>query len=214
MVNNEPVTPTAQAEEPVQPEGVKSGTGIVRHLNIIIPSAVVLMCAVIVFFMLLGEIRYANSVQGRFVCSSSESSESCMVFERDGTYSFYEDSDSTPVKGSWEMVSGKIYLTESTSGNSDTMYYIGSKHLAFDDENFLKGKVPEKSAFDAEFTADDGTVYVFENDGTCYTSEDGRNTELGKYITDGNFIVITIEDTAHTYLNCGEGITPVFFTQS
>ena len=198
------------------PENTHTGKkpGIVKHLNIIIPSIVVLICAVAMCFMLFAETERAGAIYGKFVCNSSHKTDAYIVFDRDGSYSFYESEGAVPMNGTWDAATGKLVLTENTSGNSDIMYFVDGKYLAFDDENFLMGSVPDDSKFNADFTAEDGTVYTFESDGKCYTSEDGRNTELGRYITDGKFIVITIENTAHTYLNCGDGITPVYFTRS
>lgn len=217
--NHETPTPAASPDSnPPVKTAAKPGrnalNGIVRYLNIIIPSIAVCLCAVVVFYLLQGEIKDSNSVHGTFVSSSSQGTGAYITFDRNGTYSFCENETASPQNGIWTMNGGKFTVTESTSGISKSMYFIDSKYIAFDDENFLEGDVPEKSLFDAQFTADDGTVYVFGSDGKCYTSEDGRNTELGGYITDGKFIVITIENKTHTYLNCGDGITPVYYTHA
>lgn len=202
--------PAGEAEK----TGASATGNIAGYLKIIIPLIVVCVCGVVVYYMLQGVIADSNSVHGKFVSNASQDTGAYIIFDRDGSYIQRESENGSELSGSWIMGNNGYTLTESESGKSKTMYYIDSKYIAFDDENFLEGTVPEASLFDAEFVADDGTVYVFGSDGKCYTSEEGRNTELGTYMTDGMFIVITSENIAHTYLNCGDGITSVFFTQA
>ncbi len=185
---------------------------IMKHLNIIIPSLVVVICAIAVFFLVQNEIKNSNGINGEFVCAT-EDSMSRIVFEKNGNYTFFEENISSPEKGEWKADSSKIILTNGETGKSESAYIIDNKYIAFNDDDFLEGPVPDKNLFDAQFTAKDGTVYIFDSNGKCFTSEDGRNTELGGYITDGSFVVITIDSEAHTYLNCKDGLTPVFYTQ-
>lgn len=182
------------------------------NLNIIVPLICVFVCAIVAFFMVQAEIKESANMHGEFVCSLTDS-DARIVFESNGKYTFFEESSSAPEKGEWETNASGIVLKNDKTGKAESAFFIDGKYIAFDDENFLKGNVPDESLFDAEFSSEDGTVYIFEVSGKCYTSEDGRNTELGKYITDGKFIIITIDSTAHTYLNCGDGLTPVFYSQ-
>ena len=178
----------------------------------VIPTAVIILCAVVVGIMLKFEIAELNSIHGKFVCNNTQENNSYILFDKSGSYT-YNDGESIEVSGSWES-GGNILVLKGEDGSTETMFYVDGKYLAFDDDEFLSGNVPESDVFDASFTSGDGTTYIFDEDGKCYVGDEGRNTELGKYITDGSFVVITIDNVAHTYLNCGEGLAPVFYAQA
>ena len=200
------------ANAPLNNRSAGFGGSVQNKLKIFIPAAVVLMCAIITVVLLRFEIADLNSIHGKFVCSTDQESNSYISFNDNGQYTFI-DSVGAEKKGTWEN-SGDTLILRENGASPVSAFFVEGKYIAFDDEDFLSGSVPDESVFDASFTSGDGTTYVFDKDGKCYTADEGRNTELGKYITDGCFIVVTIDNVAYTYLNCGDGIAPVFYTQS
>ena len=99
----------------------------------------------------------------------------------------------------------------SSSGEKTAACFVDRKYIALEDASFLVGVIPEGAAFDAEVKSADGETYTFNADGKFYVNEYGRNTELGSYIIDGLFIIVTTKDGSITYLNCCDGITSVFY---
>ena len=173
-----------------------------------VPLIVIAVCLVIIAFLATDAFKNANNIEGKFVKVGGSETE-YIELTPDGEYSYSNEGESE--KGNWKYTGGK-FLFDSTNGSAFEGVMIQSKYMAIKDDDFLKGEVPVGNKFtDASVEAADGKIYLFDSEGNFSRVEDGRNTKMGNYITDGNFIVVTIGEETITYLNCGDGITAVYY---
>lgn len=200
-----------EAEAVAEPEKFALDPKKIAMYKVIIPLAVIFICTIVVVFMLNSAIKNAARIEGRFTLSQSGGSVYIDV-DHDGNYTL--SSNGTESKGILSMDGAKLEFI-SSDGEVLGANLIERKYIIFENAEFLKGEVPVgESAFDAEVVSDDGIAYGFRSNGSFYVAEDGRNTDLGSYITDGYFIVVTSNGTTTTYLNCGDGITSAFYQAS
>ncbi len=174
--------------------------------RVILPLAFVVVCALVMTMMLGDKMKNAGNIEGKFVLSNSPG-EGYLLMESDGDYELYDFGKIS--SGNWS-ISGNELVFE----GKDSAYegrFIERKYIFFYDDNFLTGEVPVGEDFEAEVTASDGTLYGFAKDGKVYSVIDGANTEIGNYIADGLFIIVTTKEGNVTYLNCGDGITSSFY---
>ncbi len=178
--------------------------------KILVPLAVIAICALITAVMISSSFSTSAGLDGTFVLSGS-GGEAFIEFDAGGSYAMNADGEMS--RGEWRFDDGKIAFNPS-SGEKQTARFIERKYIAFDNSLFLAGEIPEGASFDAEVASKDGEVYTFKSDGKVYVTEDGRNSELGSYMIDGFFIIVTSDDESTTYLNCGDGITSEFYKAS
>lgn len=179
-----------------------------NRLKNLFPLCAVILCAIIVLILLCTSFSRVGSIDGTFVLYGSSSS--FIRFDRDGSYEAFFDADE---KGQWRFEGNNILLT-SKDGTQKTAHFVDHKYIAPLDDTFLYGNIGQGSLFDAEVTSKSGETYSFKADGTIYTTDDGRNTEFGTYMVDGHFIIVKTKNKSVTYLNCGDGITDVFYKAS
>ena len=180
------------------------------HAKILVPLAFIAICAIITAVMIASSFSTSAGLDGTFVLSGSDGEE-FIEFDAGGSYAM--NADGKVSRGEWRFDGGKVAFKPS-SGEKQTARFIERKYIAFDNSQFWAGQIPAGSAFDAEVASKDGEVYTFKTDGKVYVTEDGRNRELGSYMVDGFFIIVTSEDESTTYLNCGDGITSEFYKAS
>ncbi|MBE7049166.1 MAG: hypothetical protein E7394_00160 [Ruminococcaceae bacterium] len=180
-----------------------------KHIGVyqvVIPLIFVIVCAVVISVMINIQLENSNNIDGKFVLSSNPNAEYIDI-DSNGEYVMQKDGEKST--GTWNLVGTKLAF------KGDKATYEGGlvdrKYIFFYDENLLLGQVPKGTEFDAELISSDGTVYGFSSDGKVYSIIDGSNTEIGSYIADGLFIIISSEEENVTYLNCGDGITSVFY---
>ena len=175
-----------------------------------IPVCVVSICAIVTALLLYSSLSGSGNIDGLFILSGSNTS-SFIKFESGGSYQWsgVEHKET----GEWSFEGDKIILT-SENGNKQPVRLVEQKYIAPLGEDFLSGEIPDGSLFDAEVSTANGESYTFKSDGKVYTTYDGRKTEYGTYITDGLFIIVTTKKGGTTYLNCGDGITSVFYKAS
>jgi len=178
--------------------------------KILVPLAFIAICAIITAVMIASSFATSAGLDGTFVLSGL-GGEEFIEFDAGGSYAM--NTDGKVSRGEWYFDGGRIAL-EPSSGEKQTARFIERKYIAFDNSLFLAGQIPEGAAFDAEVASKDGEVYTFKTDGKVYVTEDGRNAELGSYMIDGFFIIVTSEAESTTYLNCGDGITSEFYKAS
>ena len=178
--------------------------------KIIVPLAVIAICALITAAMIFSSFSASAGLDGTFVRSLSGGSD-FIEFASGGSYAM--NSQGKVSRGEWRFDGNKIVLSQS-SGKEQTARFIERKYIAFDNSHFFAGQIPTGASFDAEVASKDGEVYTFKSDGKVYVTEDGRNAELGSYMVDGFFIIVTSENQSITYLNCGDGITDEFYKAS
>jgi hypothetical protein len=173
-----------------------------------IPLLAIAICVVIISFLATDAFKNANNIEGKFVKVGGSEAE-FIELNPDGEYTFSNGEEKE--KGSWKLADGK-FTFDSTGTNTFEGVMIQSKYMAIKDEDFLKGEVPVGNKFtEASVETADGKIYLFDSEGNFSRVEDGRNTKIGNYITDGNFIVVTIGEETITYLNCSDGITAVYY---
>ena len=178
--------------------------------KILAPLGVIAICAIITAVMIAVSVSTSAGLDGTFVLSGS-GGEEFIKFDADGSYGMNYDGKVS--RGEWYFDGDKLVL-ERSSGEKKTARFIERKYIAFDNALFMAGQIPAGSYFDAEVASKDAEVYTFKTDGKVYVTEDGRNRELGSYMVDGFFIIITSEEGSTTYLNCGDGITSEFYKVS
>ena len=174
--------------------------------GVILPLVFVALCALVMALMLNAKMKSAGNIDGKFVLSNNPE-KGYLQIDSNGDYELH-DSGKTSM-GNWS-ISGTDLIFE----DKDSKYegrFIERKYIFFYDDKFLAGEVPVGDDFEAEVTASDGTLYGFAKDGKVYSVVDGANTEIGNYIADGLFIIVTTKDGNVTYLNCGDGITSNFY---
>ncbi len=174
----------------------------------LVPLCAVVLCAIIAIILLCTSLSHDGNVDGTFVLYGSSSS--FVEFKRDGSYEAFGDEKE---KGEWHF-EGKDIVLSSKDGTQKTAHFVDQKYIAPLDDNFLYGKIGQGSFFDTEVMSKSGETYTFKADGKVYTTDDGRNTEFGTYMTDGQFIIVKTKNKSITYLNCGDGITHMFYKAS
>ena len=179
-----------------------------ERLKNLLPLCAVILCAIITLVLLCTSLSRVGNIEGTFVLYGSSSS--FIRFDRDGSYEAFADEKE---EGEWRFEGNNIVLT-SKDGTQKTAHFVNHKYIAPLDDAFLYGKIGQGSLFDAEVMGESGEAYSFKADGTVFTTDDGRNTEFGTYMTDGNFIIVKTKDKSVTYLNCGDGITNMFYKAS
>jgi len=186
----------------------EKGPFVQRFIKTGVPLIFIAICIVVIAFLAVDAFKNANNIEGKFVKVGGSESE-YIELEPDGEYTFSDNGASE--KGCWKF-DGAEFTFDSTSGSSFEGVMIQSKYMALKNEDFLKGEVPVNSKLvDASVESFDGKIYLFDSEGNFSSVEDGRNTKIGNYITDGNFIIVTIDEETITYLNCRDGITAVYY---
>lgn len=180
-----------------------------KHIGIykiVIPLIFVIICAVVTSVMVNVKLENTKNIDGKFVLSVNPNDE-YIDMDSDGEYVMKKSGKKN--SGKWNLEGTK--LSFKSGSLSFEGGFVERKYIFFYDENFLSGQVPKGTEFDAELIAQDGTMYGFSSDGKVYSIIDGSNTEIGSYIADGLFIIVSAKDGNITYLNCGDGITSVFY---
>ena len=174
----------------------------------LVPLCAVIVCAIITLILLCTSLSRVGNIDGTFMLYGSSSS--FIRFDRDGSYEAFADEKE---KGEWRFEDNKILFT-SEDDTRKIAHFVDHKYIAPLDDTFLYGQIPKGSLFDADVSSGNGEAYTFKTDGKVYTTDDGRNTEFGTYMIDGHFIIVTTKNESITYLNCGDGITDVFYKAS
>ncbi len=179
-----------------------------EQLKNLLPLCAVIFFTIIALILLCTSLSRVGNLDGTFVLYGSPSS--FIEFDRDGSYEAFADEKE---KGEWHFEGNNIVLS-SKNGTQKTSRFVDNKYIAPLDDAFLYGETGQGSLFNAEVMSESGEVYSFKADGTVYKANDGRNTEFGTYMTDGHFIIVKTKDKSITYLNCGDGITHMFYKAS
>lgn len=174
--------------------------------KIFIPVAFIVLCAIVAWIMLGSALESGNNIDGRFEFLQGNET-NYIEMDSDGEYTKVSGEETQ--KGSWS-ISGTDMTFES-GGKTIKGKFVDRKYIVLKDENFLSGNVESGEKIEAEVTASDGTVYGLDPEGKFYSKVDGAYMEIGSYIADGNFIIVTTAEGNITYLNCGDGITSVFY---
>ncbi len=175
-------------------------------LKVVVPLIFVVICAIIMSVMLSVKHEKSNNIDGRFVLSTDYEG-AYLEMDSNGKYELYDSGKKTT--GKWSLDGNNLTFEDDEFTFEGKL--LDRKYIFFYDAGFFKGDIPEGSEFDAEVTGADGTMYGFSKDGKVYLVTDGASTEIGNYIADGNFIIVTTKDENITYLNCGDGITSNFY---
>lgn len=185
---------------------IKLNNHQLRLCKILIPLAVIFICAIVLWVMLSSALESGNNIDGRFA-NSVNGGDQYIQMNSDGEYVLV--SEGKKKEGKWSA-DGSL-MTFKSGDSILNGRFIDRKYIVFIDDNFLSGDVSSVGNGKAEVTAPDGTIYGFDPDGKYYCVVDGANTEIGSYIADGRFIIVTAAEGNVTYLNCGDGITSVFY---
>lgn len=178
-----------------------------------IPILAISVCLCITLFILNSAISNMDTIRGRFIISG-ENLKSYIDFNASGTYEMSDDGENISKKGNWEYSGGSVILSPYGDMESCVCTFADRKYFAVRDNDFLKGNIPDDANFDAEVTDENGRTYGFNKEGTFYSVQDGRHTELGTYIVDGSFITVNTNGEIHTFLKCGDGITEKYYVHS
>lgn len=212
-VSGEPAAAKGEAftnETDALPKSGRLGDKHIAIIKVAAPLLFIVICILIAGIMTNSAIKNHNYIDGKFILSGNDSS-NYLDIESDGEYTFV--SNGVSQSGRWSLNGGAITFV-SSSGGSFSGKFINRKYIALRDESFLAGEIPDGEFIEAEVVSADGVSYGFETDGKFYKKEDGRYVEIGSYITDSCFIVITTEKGNITYLNCKDGITASFYQAS
>ena len=174
--------------------------------KVVLPLIFVGVCAFVMAILLNAKLEKGNNIDGRFVFFSNPESE---YIQMDSNGGYELKRAGKKISGHWNLEGNSLTFTEKNGEYEGKL--VERKYIFFYDESFLRGEVPEGDEFDAEVTSSDGTLYGFSKDGKVYTVIDGSNTEIGSYISDGWFIIVTTKDGNITYLKTGDGITSDFY---
>ena len=183
---------------------LKISAKLLTALRIAVPLVAVLVCAIFVFGMLGDTLNAVNNIEGKFEIVDVISND-YIDLNSDGTYTM-----SGSRKGKWSL-EGAVFKFRQSTGETLEGRFVNRKYIVLVDEKFYSGEVSGESWIDASLIASDQSSILLNKEGVATAKYSDRSEQIGTYMIDGSFIVITLGDTNTTYIKCSDGISSVYY---